>query len=513
MSDRDSILKRSIHLLTVIAFLAAWSYTFDLGRAQDTQWVPPKGNYMAPRYPKIPKITTVEELMPYVRHIITRKGAEHLNEGYEIKGGEKILFLAQSDWDPLVVEAFVRAFREKNCPTDVIIRQSSAKTLDIHSMSEAASMERKNRGQFSSSENPAWLVEAAKQYDWVVGASGVPNAARFQWPMRELVASATTMFPDEILDTIDKKMWEVMRQAEEIHIVDPEGTDLKRTWFTDYWQVIEGNHPKVKTVGENFGGYAAGQKIGATYGPGQSERPMIRVHITGVPQGIVLEQSNGDGVAGSTSAHQGPSPWIRATVKDNQITRIEGGGRYGKAWDEYVNKYKNVQYPLYPRPGVGWWVEAAIGTHPKVFRPHNVMESIIGRSNWSEERRRSGVIHLGFGETLWENKVWGDKEKMPTGHHHLHLYFPTVTVRKRDGSQVTLVDKGHLTVLDDPEVRRVASKYGNPDELLKEDWVPAIPGINAEGNYMRDYGQDPWSWIQKEHRKAYGDILDFKPYP
>ena len=32
--------------------------------------------------------------------------------------------------------------------------------------------------------------------------------------------------------------------------------------------------------------------------------------------------------------------------------------------------------------------------------------------------------------------------------------------------------RGHLTVLDDPEVRRVAAKYGDPDELLREDWIP-----------------------------------------
>ena len=39
-----------------------------------------------------------------------------------------------------------------------------------------------------------------------------------------------------------------------------------------------------------------------------------------------------------------------------------------------------------------------------------------------------------------------------------------------DGTK--LVENGRLTVLDDPEVRRVAAKYGNPDELLREDWIP-----------------------------------------
>ena len=35
-----------------------------------------------------------------------------------------------------------------------------------------------------------------------------------------------------------------------------------------------------------------------------------------------------------------------------------------------------------------------------------------------------------------------------------------------------LVDRGHQTALDDPGVRRVAAKYGDPDELLREDWIP-----------------------------------------
>ena len=44
------------------------------------------------------------------------------------------------------------------------------------------------------------------------------------------------------------------------------------------------------------------------------------------------------------------------------------------------------------------------------------------------------------------------------------------------GTWDAVIDKGHLTVLDEPEVRSLASRYGNPDELLKEIWIPAIPG-------------------------------------
>ena len=35
-----------------------------------------------------------------------------------------------------------------------------------------------------------------------------------------------------------------------------------------------------------------------------------------------------------------------------------------------------------------------------------------------------------------------------------------------------VIREGHLTSLDDPEVRRSAQKHGEPDEILLEDWIP-----------------------------------------
>ncbi len=39
-----------------------------------------------------------------------------------------------------------------------------------------------------------------------------------------------------------------------------------------------------------------------------------------------------------------------------------------------------------------------------------------------------------------------------------------------DGKVV--IREGHLTSLDDPEVRRIAQKHGEPDKILLEDWIP-----------------------------------------
>ncbi len=86
---------------------------------------------------------------------------------------------------------------------------------------------------------------------------------------------------------------------------------------------------------------------------------------------------------------------------------------------------------------------------------------------------------------------------------HIHTYFNTMDIETIDGQQTKLIDKGRLTVLDDPQVRQVAAKYGDPDELLREIWIPAIPDINVPGDYRRDYSRDPTAFIRKEIAENY----------
>ena len=86
----------------------------------------------------------------------------------------------------------------------------------------------------------------------------------------------------------------------------------------------------------------------------------------------------------------------------------------------------------------------------------------------------------------------------PWSHVHIHSLFGTLEGKSSDGANITVIDRGHLTALDDPEVRSVASKYGDPEELLSEIWIPAVPGINTRGDYWKDYARDPSEWIRKE---------------
>lgn len=66
---------------------------------------------------------------------------------------------------------------------------------------------------------------------------------------------------------------------------------------------------------------------------------------------------------------------------------------------------------------------------------------------------------------------------------------------------MTLIDKGRMTALDSPEVRALSSRYGDPRELLAEDWVPHLPGVSAPGRYA-DYAKEPWKSVSQLFKKV-----------
>jgi hypothetical protein len=84
---------------------------------------------------------------------------------------------------------------------------------------------------------------------------------------------------------------------------------------------------------------------------------------------------------------------------------------------------------------------------------------------------------------------------------HQHNVLPTYQVRVRGtGQWQTLIEHGNLAALSDPEVRALAARYGDPDELLRKDFVHPIPGITIPGKYD-DYGKDPGRWWQRWARE------------
>jgi hypothetical protein len=89
------------------------------------------------------------------------------------------------------------------------------------------------------------------------------------------------------------------------------------------------------------------------------------------------------------------------------------------------------------------------------------------------------------------------REGKTVGHWHLHLYFPTMTAEMK-GDNETIIEEGRLCALDDPEIRKIASKYPHGELWLQESWIPAVPGINVNGDYWKHYAKDPLKWVKAE---------------
>lgn len=481
------------------------------GEAADAKFA-----YPAPRYPEIPEITRLEQLLPYARHIIERPMPYSGDQrpGFGVKGGERILFVTDSNIDPLVLEAFLRVLRdEKKCQVDVFQQQGGRHILRTGEVMKRIVDSKPAAWMLGG---PAWVDEAAKKegYQKVIGyiSFWAENNLRLKhygfpmnWPTREQLASPAVTYPEEIIEAIDRASWKILRQTERARITDPQGTDISFTWFPEYWQIMDGRYPDYPT--EGFGTHH--------YRLGAIEDPITSGHLSGYPLGVVLPKSDVGGVIAGTADHLGPYPHLRIYLKNSKVTRIEGGGEFGEKWREFIEKYKDLKYPHYPGPGVDWFIEAAIGTHPKVIRPFNTFESAAARANFMAERDRSGIMHLGIGQVL--DFVWAFKKEppLPFYHFHVNLYFPTYICRLKDGRQVKLIDKGRLTALDDPEVRSVTARYGDPDDLLREDWIPALPGINTDGDYWKNYAQDPESFMRQEQHKTYSEAIERskKDYP
>ena len=107
---------------------------------------------------------------------------------------------------------------------------------------------------------------------------------------------------------------------------------------------------------------------------------------------------------------------------------------------------------------------------------------------------------MGFGSRRHgeEHGRYATENNLPTGHIHVHNYFATFEI-KLQGTEnwYKIVDKGWITAMGDPEIRALAVKYGDPDELLNYDWIPPLPGINCEGDYFKDYASDPVAYLRK----------------
>lgn len=434
------------------------------------------------------EISTAEQLLPYLEEVAKRPYNQGLHACWDLRPGERVLLRVDNWHDPLVIEACKRILEKYGCKYEIVVAdRGPIPTWEGHNEVEYYLARTKELAEWMDE----WeRISAEGKYDKLLWGYGGPvlcddriKIQRMPFITPEMLASPAHTLPWEVLDAIDKWVWDRIRHARRVRIVDPEGTDITFTNHDEYYDSKrEFYHPDLV---RDF--WRGNEKFGKTYLPG---------HILGRPW-MFLPNEESYGVIAGTMNHIGPVPWTQLVVENSRIIEIREGGLFGDKLRKLMEETKELQYPGFPGKGLFYWWEASIGTNPHIHRPRK--DFLKGWVNCLYERMRSGVIHMGFGTIIssYPERL-AAKQGLPVGHWHIHLYFPTVTCEMVDGSTEPLIEDGHLLALDDPKIHKTAAKYGDPDLLLSESWIPAIPGINVKGDYWKHYASDPTAWTLAE---------------
>ena len=343
------------------------------------------------RAPLVPRITSVEQLVPFAKIALQRNFIGQ-RLGWSIKGGERVLFSTSSSAHPWVTEAFIRALRELKCEVDVVIRDRPMDVIGFRDsnneewaetvlgmieerLSQDFNKRPEKRYGFGGSGGPMLRrpgvglnEETKKHYDVIVGGGNPIGGLSgvHAWTTPELLASAGTVYPGEIMDLIDAKAWAVIRNADRVEIRDLQGSEASFTWYPEWWEIIEGTHPEIRTPGS--------QSTFGSLRPGRSEYADFSGHIGAVPRYGGIRQADFKGQLTGEISQRGLVPKMTLWHDRGELVKIDGGGYHGDFWRKVLEVTEDIQYPGYARPGTGWINEFAIGTNPKIIGPMEVEE-------------------------------------------------------------------------------------------------------------------------------------------
>lgn len=393
------------------------------------------------------------------------------------KPGDRVLLGVDSQTDPDLTAVIAAALRELGASVDVVVAQVEADRefgdldeIDV-AMRRQPWVERPRRW-----EGLPWVEDLARTrgYDLLIHGKGgaIPKVDHryegFPWVVKDHFDRGANLYPRPLHRLINEHTWSRItgNAGSRLRLTDPEGTNLSLTILAKPFH-DSGRHD-----------YGTSPKWG---------------HLMAHPPTPIEPDDDSSGVIAGTLNHfSRPFPRIEIQVENARLTNISGGGAYGQAWGELEDESKDTQYPVFPAPGLFWLWELAIGTNPKIARPSNIRNLSSGGFEW--ERRRAGIIHCGLG-TRWRSseEVWAGERHLLYGHLHVHLMAATLVVETATG-EIPIIENGRLSAYDDPEVRDLAATFGDPDELLRDDWIPDIPGVTTPGAY-EDYARDPAAWI------------------
>jgi 2,5-dihydroxypyridine 5,6-dioxygenase len=232
-------------------------------------------------------------------------------------------------------------------------------------------------------------------------------------------ATPGARFPFDLMRAIALRFEARVKQGRRLHFVMPQGTDFWLEMTPEAWHA---------------------QPTWSLDGPPRGTGPSVfpggicgGIPVPGSASGVCVYDSY-------TSIGVCADP-LRVHYRDGWLTEIEGG-QEARALEALLEGVENARYVA--KLMIGLNPKARIALHMEPFP--------------SEAERHAGHVHIGVGNTrLSGGSVYSRL------HTSGDLVRPTVYI-----DDELLIDRGHLLVLDDPEVREVASRFGDPDELLHE---------------------------------------------
>jgi leucyl aminopeptidase (aminopeptidase T) len=256
-------------------------------------------------------------------------------------------------------------------------------------------------------------------------------------PMPATLFGPASYYPIELCAEIGRQCALRLRAARELRITSRRGTEVRalldpRNCTADPGGWLEAWDP--------------GRVIGRTPGEGSNT----------FPPGVVLAYPDPGSVEGIAvfEHHVGVGP-----VATHLAVRYESGrcvAAQGEGAENLAAIVDGVDYATEV-------AELAWGTNP-----HQTL-TLGTERNPIDAERHAGTVHIGMGPS----PIFGSRT---TSRLHLDglIVKPSIFL---DGAAI-MVD-GHLVVLDLPEVREVAARFGDPDELLHERF-PITPEWMAE---------------------------------
>ncbi len=355
------------------------------------------------------------------------EGAKNLVIDYAcVKKGENVCVYADTGCDPLVIEAISIAAKEAG--GEVVITISS----EVNDPQDSGLVDPPKivRNAFYASDVILSIVSIFKmQFSTRATAKALneygvrlayigPNTS-------DELASEWARFPAELSFAIAKKIQtDLQAGSEDITLTDEKGSHLKITIEPQHWSGAGTRGPMNKP-----GRYAV--LPASTVGTNRIKKVNGKVFLD------FLE------VFGPTNEI---CQW---TIKDNWVIDIKGGAQA----EAFKNKIFNIK-------NANLFSQISWGLNPKI-KTNSTLQPPWDKNKLAMLTRAAGVMHLGLGSTLFHQK--GKKKFASPIHTHGILLKPSLTAGKKK-----IIEKGQVTVFNDPEIRKLAKKFGDPNKVLAQ---------------------------------------------